>query len=41
MAVYQTGDHAQVVVMAKAKGSRSSSKIPVKLIEGKWTVAKE
>lgn len=41
MAVYQSGDKAQVVVMARAKGSKSSQKIPVKLIEGKWTLTKE
>ncbi len=41
VAVSQTGDRAEVVVMAKEKGSKSSSKIPVKLIEGKWTLTKE
>ncbi len=41
VAVYQTGDRAEVVVMAKGKGSKSSQKIPVKLIEGKWTLTKE
>ncbi len=41
VAVYQTGESAQVVVMAKAKGSKSTSKIPLKLIEGKWILAKE
>ncbi len=41
VAVYQTGESAQVVVMARAKGGKSTQKIPVKLIEGKWTLAKE
>lgn len=35
------GEQAQVVVMAKMKAGKTSQKIPVKLIEGKWTVAKE
>ncbi len=39
--VYQTGDIARVVVMAKLKSGRTSQKIPVKLIEGKWTLTKE
>ncbi len=41
VAVYQTGESAQVVVMTKAKGSKSSQKLPVKLIEGKWMLTKE
>ncbi len=38
--VSQTGDSAVVVVMAKVQGGKSSSKIPVKLIEGKWILTK-
>lgn len=41
VAVYQTGESAQVVVMARAKGGKSTQKIPLKLLEGKWTLAKE
>jgi len=38
--VSQTGDSAVVVVMAKVQGGKSSSKIPVKLIAGKWMLTK-
>jgi hypothetical protein len=39
--VEQTGDSAVVVVRAKLEGGgKSSSKIPVKLIEGKWILTK-
>lgn len=38
--VSQAGDSALVVVAAKLAGGKSTSKIPVKLIEGKWMLTK-
>jgi hypothetical protein len=41
VAVYQKDDKAEVVVMARMQGGKSSQKIPVQLIDGKWTLTKQ
>lgn len=41
VAVYQNGDKADVVVMAKMQGGKTSQKIPVQLVDGKWILVKQ
>jgi hypothetical protein len=41
VAVYQTGDTAEVVAMTKEKGGKSSNRMKLKLINGEWKVSKD
>ncbi|MGH9532047.1 MAG: hypothetical protein ACRD2Q_06610, partial [Terriglobales bacterium] len=41
VAVYQTGDIADVVTLAKSKAGKSSSKKRLRLINGEWKLSRE
>jgi hypothetical protein len=41
VAVYQTGDTAEVVAMAKEKSGKSANRMKLRLINGEWKVSKD